>query len=72
VAETAETLIDQNVDFVTALRTTLTQSPNASASELEGAQRKYGELGTLVRQIENRTLKKLQTLPDAQQLREAS
>jgi len=55
VAETAETLIDQNVDFVTALRTTLTQSPNASASdfarwfgELEGAQREYGELGTLV------------------------
>jgi len=28
--------------------------------------------GERVRQIENRTLKKLQSLPDAQQLREAS
>jgi len=44
-----------------------------------GRQRTLEEVGRAfnitrerVRQIENRTLKKLQTLPDAQQLREAS
>ncbi|HYB23219.1 MAG TPA: EAL domain-containing protein [Solirubrobacteraceae bacterium] len=55
VQQTAETLISQDVDFVTALRTGLTQDPNVSATnfarwfaELEGARRQFGGLGTLV------------------------
>jgi RNA polymerase primary sigma factor len=39
---------------------------------LEEVGRAFNITRERVRQIENRTLKKLQTLPDAQQLREAS
>jgi diguanylate cyclase (GGDEF)-like protein len=55
VEQTAETLLTQDVDFVSSLRTTLTQAPNAPATdfarwfaELEGRQHQYGGLGTLV------------------------
>ena len=39
---------------------------------LEEVGREFNITRERVRQIENRTLRKLQTLPDAQQLREAS
>jgi RNA polymerase primary sigma factor len=39
---------------------------------LEAIGKRYGITRERVRQIENRTLKKLQTLPEAQLLREAS
>jgi RNA polymerase primary sigma factor len=42
------------------------------ARTLEEVGRAFNITRERVRQIENRTLKKLQTLPDAQQLREAS
>jgi RNA polymerase primary sigma factor len=42
------------------------------ARTLEEVGRAFNITRERVRQIENRTLKKLQALPDAQQLREAS
>ena len=42
------------------------------ARTLEEVGRAFNITRERVRQIENRTLKKLQSLPDAQQLREAS